>query len=355
MTFDKIKKNVSQQVLVVGPDYRNPKGGIAAVLNVYSSIFERFIFLSTCPQNSKSLLIKELYALFSIVKLFLFLLVNKNIKILHVHSSSRGSFRRKRIVIRIGKLFGKKIIFHSHSGHFKEFRNEHLIMVDNTLKRCDIIVALSNEWKDYFNGIGFHNVEVINNVINSPVYNEIKWDNKLHCLFLGLIGDNKGIFDLLSVLEEHHSVLKGHFMLHIGGNGEIIKLNKFIEDHQLSDIISFEGWVDKDKKIELYNKTSAFILPSYHEGVPITLLEAMSYKKAVITTPVGGIPSIVKNGYNGLLVNPGNKKEIWNAIDYIMKNPNECEKFGENGYNISKNYLPETISKQLIKLYQSLC
>lgn len=350
-----VSSEISKRVLLVGPDYREPKGGIAAVLNAYNSLFETFKFLATSPKSSDSLLVKQIVAAKAILKLPFILLFDKDIRIIHVHSSSRGSFKRKRIVIKIAKFFDKKVIFHCHSGHFRDYRLSHKAKVDETLGQSDMIVGLSKEWKEYFEGLGYSNVVAINNVMASPVYRCINKDNRMHILFLGLIGENKGIYDVLNVLIEHHDELKEHLVLHIGGNGETDKLQEIISTNRIEDIVSFEGWVDKEKKVNLYNQADALILTSYYEGVPITLLEAMSYKKAVITTPVGGIPSIVKDKFNGLLVEPGNKDQIWNALSYALQNREKLTEMGMNGYEISKDYLPETISKQLTDLYLSLC
>ena len=89
---------------------------------------------------------------------------------------------------------------------------------------------------------------------------------------------------------------------------EIIKA--FIQNNQISDIAVFEGWVTGDKKIEYLNWADIYILPSYNEGLPIAILEAMSYSHPIISTPVGGIPEVVKDHQNGILVEPGNLEQI---------------------------------------------
>lgn len=113
----------------------------------------------------------------------------------------------------------------------------------------------------------------------------------------------------------------------------------------------FEGWVDNEKKRHLLNLADVFILPSYIEGVPISILEAESYHKPVITTKVGGIPSIVKDHQTGLFVTPGNIEEIYKAMMMLANNKTLRNEFGEASCRISRGYLPETIKQQLESLY----
>ena len=119
-------------------------------------------------------------------------------------------------------------------------------------------------------------------------------------------------------------------------------------------LIIFEGWVDREKKQHLLNLSDVYLLPSYIEGVPISILEAESYSKPVISTNVGGIPSIVKNQETGLFVTPGNISEIYRAIKTMIDNEILRYRYGEAGFLISKGYLPNTIKKELINLYGNM-
>lgn len=345
--------NVYNLVLFVSIDYKVPRGGIASVLNTYSTFIAPYKFVRTTAGELKTWQ-KLWYAVSGYILLVWELLTDRDIKIVHVHSASGTSFWRKSYVIKISKALGKKVIFHCHGGGFKEFRATAPEKVDRILAKCDAIVCLSKEWEAFFRSIDCPNVYPINNVIPQPQYEEVVNDGKVHFLFLGLVCKNKGIFDLVESINEHRSELENRIILHVGGNGETDKLCTYIKDNHLEKIIRFEGWVDKEKKTKLLNISDVYILPSYIEGVPISILEAESYKLPVITTNVGGIPSIVKDKKTGLFVTPGNKSEIFNAISMLMNNPLLRSSLGEKGYEISKLYLPDTISKQLVDMYNKL-
>ena len=173
-------------------------------------------------------------------------------------------------------------------------------------------------------------------------------------LFLGLITEAKGIFDLLDVITEHKAEWNDKVVLHIGGNGKVEKLQKMIKESGIENLVKYEGWVSGEKKSELLNMADAFILPSYTEGVPISILEAESYGLPILSTPVGGIPEIVVDEENGILFSPGDKQAMKCAIDKLIVSSVLCEEMGEKSKRISKNCYPFSIEGKLSFLYATL-
>ena len=344
---------IFSRVLFVGMDYKVPKGGIASVLNTYSTFISPFKFVRTHASELNRIQ-KVWYASSGYVMLVWKLMTDRDIHIVHIHSASNTSFWRKSLAIKIAKAMGKKVIFHCHGGGFKEFREINRDKVDGILSKVDCVVCLSDEWKEYFESIGCKNVTVIKNVIGEPKLMSLEKDGLIHFLFLGLICDNKGIFDVLNVLSEHKDDFTGKILLHVGGNGQSERLLSKIKECGLEKLVVFEGWVDKEKKQRLLNLADVYLLPSYIEGVPISILEAESYHKPVITTQVGGIPSIVKDHVSGLFVRPGNANDIYSAMKKMSEDENLRYQYGEAGYEISKGYLPDTIMNELTKLYDKI-
>lgn len=342
----------ADKVLTIGIDYRVVHGGVAAVENVYSTFYEPFNHVTTVVDyGAARKLMAFVKAYFQFWKWMIF---HKEIEIVHVHGSSGSSFWRKRLFINIAKLFNKKIVLHMHSGRFVDFSKDHKKSVSNTLKKCDAVIALSEYWKDFFEKeFDYHKVTVVKNVIAKPIF--CKQEHKqFTLLFLGLIGFNKGIYDLLDVIDTHQEEFRGDFILKVGGNGEVEKLQELIAKKGISDIVNYEGWVSGDKKADLLNGADVYVLPSYKEGLPISILEAMSYSLPVISTRVGGIPEIIINGKNGFLINPGDKEALYESI-IKLKNSEELRiKMGELSKPIVQEHLPQYVENQLKELYDSL-
>jgi glycosyltransferase involved in cell wall biosynthesis len=97
-----------------------------------------------------------------------------------------------------------------------------------------------------------------------------------------------------------------------------------------------------------------YVLPSYNEGLPISILEAMSYGKPVISTSVGGIPEIVKPGYNGWLFKPGDHAALNLIMEEVLGNRERLKEYGNNSMKTTSNYTPKAVVKSLEKLYAKM-
>lgn len=344
-----IDKELSSKVLTIGCKYIPPRGGIAQVLWNYDNfIFEDFKFIEN-SRNSNAF-INLFVAIVAINKMIIKLLIDKKIKIVHIHTASKVSFLRSTMFLKVAKFFKKKVVMHIHGGGFKDYYNKHERFVKKNLRKCDKIITLSEEWVNFYFSIGFESI-FVENIIQEPVIlpSQIS-DGIVHMLYLGLIVERKGIYDLLDVMSSHRQEFEGKLILHIGGNGEIEKLQKIIKHQNLDNLIKYEGWVDNEKKIELLNLCDVFVLPSYVEGLPLSILEAMSYDLSIISTPVGGIPSLVHDKENGLLFKAGDRNGLYNAInsliikDFVLK-PNS---------DMVKCYYPQSVVKKLTKIYKTI-
>jgi glycosyltransferase involved in cell wall biosynthesis len=122
----------------------------------------------------------------------------------------------------------------------------------------------------------------------------------------------------------------------------------------MPDIVEFLGWISGMGKAIILNSSDVYILPSYNEGLPISILESMSYGKAIISTYVGGIPEIVRNKENGLLINPGELKQIEQTIDFFLENPDQIKEYGVISKQKVQKHLPHSVLKELQEIYKSV-
>ncbi len=345
--------NDFEKILFVGPRCDKPKGGVAAVLHVYSKMFSPFLYVESTRGGG---LLKLFFTFIKAFFIYLRYMCNSNIQIVHLHSASNGSFYRKGLLAIIAWLFRKKIVFHIHGGGFKAFTSKHGRLVRFVLLKCDIIVCLSEYWKNFFQyELGLSRVFIINNVIERPREDHsLRQDEVCRFLFLGKICDEKGLFDLIDVVSAHQEQLRGHFMLTIGGNGDVMRLISEINCAGIQDMVEYAGFVDGDNKIWLFNESHALILPSYIEGVPVTILEAYSYHLPVISTNVGGIPQILTDGKQGIVINPGDKMKMFSAIQEFIASPQKRISYGNAGYDTCTQHLPMYVKEELGKLYKIL-
>jgi glycosyltransferase involved in cell wall biosynthesis len=91
------------------------------------------------------------------------------------------------------------------------------------------------------------------------------------------------------------------------------------------------GWVTGENKEALLSTASIFVLPSYYEGLPMSVLEAMAWGVPVITTPVGGIPEVVRHGEEGVIVQPGDIVGLTAALRQLLDDESLRQRLGANG------------------------
>ena len=156
----------------------------------------------------------------------------------------------------------------------------------------------------------------------------------------------------MKVLNQDKLYFSDKIELHIGGGGEVEKLKEMISKYDLEDFVYYEGFVSGKKKETLLNECDAYILPSYTEGLPVSILEAMSYGKPILSTPVGGIPEVVKE--NGILFQPGDLSAIRNAIDIIASNKSKRKEMGLKSKEMIEGYLPAKVETKLEKIYTQI-
>lgn len=335
-------------------------GGISAVVQYWSEYIEDLQYYPTYKLSNK--FVRLWWFVYSYICIFLRLLFDKNVKILHLHTAADGSFWRKSMLVSLGKLFQRKVILHVHASRFKDFFNDasnsKKEKILSTIKNVDVLIVLSESWKFWFEGIGVpkSKIVVLHNITPYPtLIDDARVDDKkMHLLFMGELGQRKGVFDVIRALTKHHKEVEGNLEFRIGGNRHEKELVQAISDGNLYDIVKFEGWVGGEKKLRLLNWADVFILPSYNEGLPISILEAMSYGHPIISSPVGGIPEIVKNNENGILVNPGDDEQIFKAIEYYMSDKRRIQAEGLVSKEKSFLYLPDYVLTQLKNIYESL-
>lgn len=349
-----------RQVLYISP---NPKlkGGIASVVRQYKTyIGKDFRHFSTidCSNNLLNVLSFPIKILYFIIYLF----INREIKIVHIHGASRGSFYRKYIIFLISKhFFDKKVIYHIHGGEFHLFIDEVTLIIrkkiNSFIENTDGLITLSKQWKLFFsNTFKCKSIETVNNIV--PFCNlEEKKKNESHLirlLFLGKVSKGKGIFDILQSVKKNKELFENKIKIIIGGDGEIEVLKRIISEYSISNIVEYIGWVDGKKKNDLFLESDIMLLPSYNEGLPISLLEALSYKMPLISTHVGGIPEILVHKKNGFVVEPGNIDQITESLIFYLENKSLIKLHGDNSYQIANRYFPEAVFDQLTKIYKKL-
>ena len=347
------------KVLSVGVDLSN-NGGIASVVKTLYNVKDKtynYTLLKTCYYKDKGLFFELRIVIKAIIKYLLFLITNQ-FSIIHIHSSSGISFYRKSVFLLLAKLFRRKTILQIHSSNFDGFFNNakgiKKAFIKLILSQPDKIFVLCSDWKNKIREKYSLNAEVIYNPINlKPIQSDRLKPETLNILFLGFFIPSKGIDDLLKVIKYYKNSKEVNFI--IGGKGDLeTTIKDTIYNHQL-DNVSFIGWANEEMKNKIFKETDVLFLPSFKEGMPIVILEAISHSIPVISTNIAGISELVVNGHNGFICSPGDIDSFIQAIDFFI-NCSEVtyNNFRHNSRQIANSFSDEIIVEQIESIYTSL-
>lgn len=306
------------------------KGGIAAVISgYYGSRLEKdykMIYVESYKDGGK--LTKLVKGIRGYIKFIKVLLVDKP-DLVHIHSSFGPSFYRKLPFIYMASWAKKPIINHIHGADFDEFYTNSSEKKKRQIKKvygkCKILVALSEEWKQRLEKIvPKEKIIVIENysILHEDALKERCSRQSNHeVLFLGELGRRKGCYDIPSVIEDvAKDIPDVKFILAGAGSAQDeTAIKQLIKEKGIEQNVEFPGWVRGNQKDKLLREADVFFLPSYNEGMPMSILDAMGYGLPIVSTTVGGIPKIVHTEKNGFCFEPGNVMQMGKAIELLLE------------------------------------
>ena len=340
---------------MIGPSI-SANGGIASVVKEYykAHIDEKCNLLYLSSTNSENFIRKNLCfikaCLIAPQKL-------KECDIVHIHMSKSGSFFRKKFFVKKAKKYEKPVIIHIHSSQFNDFYEKSSPFVKKqiigTFEKADRIIVLSDYWKkEYSHFSKPEKMIVIENGVVIPKKFEKDY-NKPSIIFLGKICKEKGIYDLLKAV----SILKNQFpeiKLKICGLGEIDNCKEICKKYRIEQNVDFLGWVLGEEKRHLLEESAIFVLPSYYEGMPVSLIEAMSYGCCCVSSNVGGIPDVL-NDKCGIMFNSGKVEELVDSLTEVLKSEAIREKLGKEAYLIVQKRFDESlVIDKIISIYKEV-
>lgn len=262
-------------------------------------------------------------------------IVLSQVSVIHAHTSYGGSFWRKLLLALPAIMTGVPVIVHLHAGNFVEYHAKGSAWRRGWMRflfrRAFRVVVLTEEWQRWALQVEpvTRTTVIPNSLAASTGLGASGLDRSAPTiLFLGRVGDAKGTFDLLRAFASVRQSVP-HARLVIGGDGDIARLNREIVVLGLQGAVEYVGWVQGAAKAKLFATCWVFALPSYKEGLPVGILEAMAYSRAVIASPVGGIPHAVDHGVTGLLVPVGDIAALATCLLTVLSSHTEALRMGD--------------------------
>lgn len=309
--------------------------------------------------NISNLNIKEIFKLRKILK-------NENIDLIHAHDV-RASIASKLASINLNI----PVISHIH-GEYDWLKSKSILKIIDKLFRnyYDLSLACSKNVKEFYCKYNSkcHKDKVIAlpNSFNLGEINKADFFSKKEFKFMNNIPKDKYIFGYIGrlidlkgidlLIESFNLFQRKHdnsILIIVGDGDQKDNLINLAIKYNLLNKIYFMGYIR-----DVYNWLNifdSFILVSKREGLPLTILEAMAMRKIVISMSVGGIPELIKNKYNGILVEDRNPQLLMKAMEYVYENKHEVKEIVENAYkHLTLNYSITDYISALQSIYKGL-
>lgn len=282
-------------------------------------------------------------------------------------STTWSGFWRDSVLAYIAKRLGARVAGHIHGPKLAEVLAKRGFagrLVKKCIDQFDALFVLDPLWRKWLISHGYEkDVRVIPSTLGKEVFDigmtftrDFTKGNAIG-LFVGQVGKRKGVFDLLDALHQLKLAAMPARVRIVGApeyEGEWDALMKRRDELQLSDVAEFTGALRGEALYHEFRQASYFVLPSYREGLPVVLFEAGAFGLPVVTTPVGGIPQLLKHESNALLVSPGDIAEIAAAIHRLASSREDRERFGLRLRNDVSKYHPEVVCDQIADAIEAL-
>ena len=346
----------------LGPDPAGD-GGMAAVLRglLTSSLANRYDLEMIVTYRSPQRLARLAIFLGAIVRLFRWSL-RRGSRLVHIHTAARGSLYRKGVCVFAGRLLLRPVVMHVHAGKvdIEAFASRlgplRRWFLRRALLSATRLLAVSAESARAMERcFGVDGILVVPNVApaapeSRPPPGEVEGEPRV--LYVGGFANPVKGGD---VLVEAVATLAAEFprvSFVLAGPGEAPEALVALEARWPN--VRWVGWLDEEGKREELAHCATFVLPSLSEGLPVALLEAMAWGRAIVAAEVGGVPEAVTGGIDAIVVPPGDPAALSDAIRRLLPDRDERRRLGRAARERAASLNKDQVCGRLDVLYREL-
>lgn len=279
----------------------------------------------------------------------------------HVNMAERLSLFRKSAVVLTCRLLGIPVVLHLHAAQFEPFYRR----LPGPLQRltrwvfslpasCIVLGSAAQRFVTGELQVPPSRVEVIFNGAPEPTQARRRAGAcpMREVLFVGNLSERKGVSDLL-----HALALPGldTSRLHVtlAGGGDVAGYRATARQLGIASFVHFAGWSDQQQVAQLMAQADVLVLPSYDEGLPLVILEALANGVAVVCSPVGEIPNVLQDGVSACFVQPGDSADIAASVQRVLSEPAFRQTLECNGRRLyEQQFSLARFSASVAKLHQ---
>lgn len=311
---------------MVGVSEKTKRGMWAVVENYFkSNTFQEHVDLTYIPTATvfESSKIEKITYFLSAYRRISQIIKCEKPNIVHLHVSEKGSVYRKKMIAVKANRAGAKVVLHMHGGSFfkfyKEGNDRDRRITQQLLLLSDVILVLGEAYKEQLCEIGApcEKIVIVPNGVDVSESNPYeKTSNEI--IYMGGITQEKGILDLLDAVKTISDSFPEDASVWLYGPLSSLDINEEISIRGLGDKVFYGGVVSGSKKSDVLSRAGYSILPSHFEVLPMAVLETMAQGIPTLSTKVGMVEDIIKDGLNGFLCLPNNVDNLTNSITSLL-------------------------------------
>ena len=365
-TTPKAKAQREKYCYLVAPSGQ-PGGGMGRVSDYLmqaaqaDATMPRYIAID--PRGPGNVVWSPFYVLAALLRISIGALRN-DAALAHFNVAERASLWRKGLLILGARAFRLPIVLHLHAAqliHYYASLTEPMKRVVRAIFRsANCCVVLGNMWRDFLTneiGVDPGKVVVLYNGVPRALCPRQAYVRSPHfrILFLGNLMERKGVSDLIEALAQEP--MRGlDWRATLGGGGPIDFYRQKVDHLHLLSRVDFPGWVDQRYASALLAASDVLVLPSYDEGLPLVILEALTAGVPVVCSPVGAIPEVLQHERNALFVQPGDSQELAVALSRLGREPELRQRLAREGSALyDREFSLEIFGSRLVRIYRTFC
>lgn len=290
--------------------------------------------------------------------------IRRDLALVHVNVAERGSLWRKGALILGARSFGVPVVLHLHAAelvqYYARLSRPSKYLAREIFRSAKCCVVLGERWRQFVVeelGVNADRVVILYNGVPRALEAQRSQSpaSHLRILFLGNLMERKGVSDLLAALaREPLSDL--NWQATLAGGGPIESYRRKAEGLNLLSRVHFAGWVDQRRAAELLTESDVLVLPSYDEGLPLVILEALTAGVPVVCSPVGAIPEVLEHEKTALFVQPGDIGGLAKALARLGTEPALRERLAAEGRALyEQEFSLEVFLARVLRIYRKYC
>lgn len=331
-----------------------PTVGVGKDVSDYSIVFK---------MNPTHLISAAIVTMYHLIK-YPFILMIKTPSLIHIHTTDYLPFLESSVYVLVAKLFSRRIVIHIHATSFEAFYDGGglftKVLTTRILNIAEGIIVLSPNVAVFFKRIApASKISVISNAIETPSLTTKRLasrkadSNIVKVLFVG--GEEakrKGLFDVLRAIPIVIGKCGSEVLFLFVGIYDEQKQRALNRAETMYHCVKNMGFLEKDDLLEVRLTSDIYILPSYAEGLPMAMLEAMAAGLPVVATRVGSVPELIEEGVNGFLVAAGDYEALAERIVNLARDRELRQTMGRrNMEKVKESHSLEQAMQNLQDLY----